>query len=272
MDLPVTAPRFTIGRTLRDTLRISGRCFQLVGAVIVTRFIVGWATASIPLEGEVGTIFWVGAAIQLLVNHLVEALAAAIVVFGTIEALRGHKPSFRDMARGFSYLHLIFMGGLLVGAFEIAATIINVTYPTDSDIVTLGRVGAGFGSLFLTLYWGLYVPAIALEGKGLLQAMHRSYRLMAGHRGTIFLLLLLFELGVFVVLTAGIQLVTRAAIALIAAFDMMQYYDTFWIWPVMVVMLGLISTVNNILLVVIYHHLRIDKEGDYTDTTVQAFD
>jgi hypothetical protein len=272
MDLPVTAPRFTIGRTLRDTLRISGRYFQLVGAVIVTRFIVSWAIVSIPLEGEVGTIFWVSAAIQLLGNHLVEALAAAIVVFGTIEALQGRKPSFRDMVRGFSYLHLIFMGGLLMGVFEIAATIVNVTYPTDSDMVTLGRFGAGFGALFLTLYWGLYVPAIALEGKGPLQAMHRSYRLMEDHRGTIFLLLLILELGVFVVLAAGTQVVTRAGIALIGAFDMMSYYSTSWIGPVMLAMLGLISTVSNILPVVIYHHLRIDKEGDYTDTTVQAFD
>jgi hypothetical protein len=273
MDARVIAHRFTIGRTLKGALWIFRRHIILFGcAVIATRFIVSWTIPYVPLGGDENAILWISAAVQLLSNFLMEALAAAIVVFGTIEALRGRKPSFRDLLRGISYLHLIFAGGLVMGGFQIAATVIIVIYPADSDMVTLGQLAVGLGTLLLFLIWGLYVPAIALEGKGLWQAMHRSYRLTEGRRGTIFLLLLIVHLAIVFLLTIGPQVVIRAVIELTSAFDMMHNYSPAWIGPFIVALLGLISTVTNILPVVIYHHLRIEKEGDDTYIAARVFD
>ena len=191
---------------------------------------------------------------------LIVGQAVLYIIFGytlqasltqaTITYLNDEQPAFGpSLATGIKYfLPLIALGILsLLG-------------------MTLGMVLLIVPGIIVALMWSVVVPALVVEHTGIRDAFGRSRELTRGHRGKIFLLLLMYF-----VLAVGVGLVIRPLLGVsVLAPNVGQMGVAYMVieWLSRVV-LALISSVGA---TAIYYELRLVKEGIGAQQMAAAFD
>ncbi len=191
-----------------------------------------------PQTPQVGPILipiFVGAALQLL--------SYAVIMNGAFQDMRGRKPQIGESLRsGFGRILPIL--GIAI-CYEIG--------------ITVGLILLIVPGLIWAVAWSLAVPVCVLEKLGPIKSLGRSARLTKGHRWKLFGLGLLFFIGSAIV--GGILAVVGSAVGGLIGSVLVRY-----VWQAVYVAFG------SILAAVIYHDLRVAKDGVDTDQIAAVFD
>ena len=178
---------------------------------------------------------------SIVLSIVLSALSQAVILYGAFESMRGGRPdvltSFRHAWRRF----LPVIGVALLTAILAGLAGLLLIFP----------------AFMLTAAWYVATPACVVERIGPWQAMTRSATLTRGHRWKLFGVMIVmaiigaFGSGLIEALAAG----AGAIIGVVAAL----------IWT------ALFGAYGAILVVVIYHDLRVAKEGVDTDQIAAVF-
>jgi len=189
-------------------------------------------------------------ALSALITIIVGALTQAAIIYGTFQDLRGQKASIGDcIARGLSAIVPVIVGSILL-ALGVGVGMLLLIIP----------------GIILALMWWVYVPAIVVEGKGIIGAFGRSRELTRGRRwhllGLLVIVVILSILvGVVVQLVSGIILMSSTDGSGWTLFTILQY-----------AFMSLVTAFNAVLVAVGYYYLRAEKEGIDVNAIARIFD
>jgi hypothetical protein len=197
-----------------------------------------------------------GLVVLIVIAIIFYFVGQAVILYGAFQAMRGRTFLVGEAARR---------------GLSRVLWIIAIAF-----LVTLG-VAIGFlllivPGIILAVRWSVAVPACVVENLGPLAAMRRSAELTRGHRWKIFLVYILFVIITFVVslivgLLAGLVV---GALTVATGTDSVTIAVTGGVF-------GLIGTAlyaayENIVVSMVYHDLRVAKEGVDTDQIAAVFD
>lgn len=249
--MPVAAGEFRVGRVLSRSFEV---LFQDFGKFVLVGIIAVIPLAFLSLSGGVRSYYGVptqtfgglGTGITIAVSLsslLFYAISQAITLFGAFQDMRGRpfhlgEAFARAFSRFFPLLGLVISWGIAIG---------------------LGMVLLIVPGLMLLASFYVSLPACVVEGLGPLQSLSRSAALTKGHRWKVF--------GIYL-LVAAVSLIVGSLIRIIFARVT---------GPVGGILAGLVWNVlfaayNSIVITVMYHDLRVLKEGVGIDRIAAVFD
>jgi hypothetical protein len=275
MSIDVALPRptrFSIGRVLGDSIKI------------FVRNIVGFALAALAIrlllllvpEIEVKTIMagagpsdWFSAMLSIAVGIVVASTTKAIVVFPTMQNLRGQRAAVSDLWRVVPFLPAIVAAGAILGVPSFVSPIVQKLFPGNLVVIGVTGLVVAIGTLIIILMWWIYAPTIAVEKGGVRQGLSRSRYLLNGQRWRVLALLVISSVASIAIvlvaaLLAGLRLADLTSLASIQSLT-----------PVGVVIFiaaALVTAFDGVLITVSYYHLRLEKEGAIAEDLVQVFD
>jgi hypothetical protein len=237
------------------TFRVGGvfsRTFSLFPRTIA-KFIVVSAVASLPTI--VFSFYGAGATANPSVRLIITALAAVIlavllnalsqaaILYGAFQEMRGRPVSLMEsLAKGLTrFLPVIGMSICL--GFGIMIGLILLIVP----------------GIIFWIMWSVAMPACVVERRGPFNSMSRSQELTKGYRWTIFGIFLLVTIAGGIV-QKGLEVLLLAIAGPIAAIVVL------WVWQALFVLF------EAILVIVIYHDLRVAKEGVDVEQIASVFD
>ena len=199
-------------------------------------YLLQQAEATQPEAPGVG--FAVGTALGLLLS----TLGQAVILFGAFQYLRGQPVHFGEaFQRGLSrFLPLIGVAILYMLGVFFASILLVIP------------------GLILMVMWAISVPACVVEGLGPVASLRRSSRLTKGHRWKIFGLVILLMIVNFIA-GAIVSLVLKpvgAYASVVGNLIWIAVWGAFW----------------HCTIVMIYHDLRVAKEGIDTEQIASVFD
>lgn len=179
--------RFEIGRVISHTFGAIGRnlpSFLLLTIVFYTlpQFLIQWGTRAIGLANPLA-MFGIGAG-ALIAGVVFTYVLQAGLVSGTVAYLQGKPASLsKGLSIGFSLFLPLFGLSLMMGLLE-----------------ALGFVALIVPGVMLMIRWCVAVPTLVAErNRGISGAMGRSADLTKGHRWSIFGLMLIFGILIWIV-------------------------------------------------------------------------
>lgn len=272
MAINTGTPRFTIGRTLGDSLKIFGRNFIVFALVALA---IRLLLLAVPQGQAAGVttgasqINWFSAIVSTAVAIVVGSVTKAVLVFPTMQNLRGQKALVSDLWMSVPVLPAVIMAGAIFGLPSFVSLTIQGLFPGDAVVIGLSGFVVGIVALVLVFMWWLYAPTIAIERGGVLQGLRRSNYLLGGQRWRVFGLLVILGVASSVVvlsiaLIGGVGLTNLASLTSIST--------TSPIGIAIFIFSALISAFDGVLITVSYYHLRVEKEGAITEDLVQVFD
>ena len=272
---------FRIGRVLSRSFSIYFRnimpfgllALAILAPTYVYQILVGageFAAPTNPTEywSQLGAEpFVVGIAGFLLGN-----LVTAALVYGTVQDLKGRNVSFGEcFAKGIALIFPV-LGVAIVYLLVLALVAVITVVPgaiviglllaaTESTaIYVLGVVVILTPIIYVMIMLYVTVPVAVIERAGV-GSLKRSAALTKGHRWRLFALLILF-LAVAIALGMLLRLLGLAE----GSANFVGNMVTQW------VMSGLISAFSAVMAAVIYHDLRVAKEGVDTKQIAGVFD
>jgi len=272
MAISTGSPRFTIGRTLGDSLKIFGRNFIVFALVALAIRLLLLAVPQGQAAGAIigaGQINWFSAIVSMAVAIVVASVTKAVMVFPTMQNLRGQKALVSDLWKGVPVFPAIVMAGAILSLPSFVSLAIQGLFPGDASVIGISGFVVGVVALVLILMWWLYAPTIMIERGGVLQGLTRSNRLLRGQRWRVFGLL------------AIIGVVSSAVVIAIALLGGMSFTDlaslasiqsTSPIGIAVFIFSALIGAFEGVLTTVSYYHLRVEKEGAIAEDLIQVFD
>lgn len=264
--------RFTIGRTLGDSLKIFRRNFVafafvgVAGRLLLLLVPGGQAVGAMMSASQVN---WLSAIVSMMAAIVVGSLMTAIVVYPTMRNLRGQRVVFSDFWRGIPFLPAIVVVGGILSLPSFAALIIRGLFPANPIVIGIGALVMGVVSLVLLLMWWLCAPTVAVEQGSVLHALKRSRYLLSGQRWRVFGLLVIMgmvssAMGIAIALLAGLSLTDASTLASLQSMTPAG---------IAVFVLGaLVRTFDGVLVTVSYYYLRVEKDGPIAEDLVQVFD
>jgi hypothetical protein len=272
MAINTGTSRFTIGRTLGDSLKIFGRNFIVFApvalAIRLLLLLVPQGQAAGMMSGA-SQINWFSAIVALAVAIIVTSATKAVMVFPTMQNLRGQKALVSDLWKSVPVLPAVIMAGAIFSLPSFVSLAVQGLFPGEAAAIGLSGFVVGVVALVLVLMWWLYAPTIAVERGGVLHGLRRSNYLLSGQRWRVFGLLVI----VGVATSAGV-----IAIALLGGFSftdlalLVSVPSTSPIGIALFILSAVISAFEGVLTTVSYYHLRVEKEGTITEDLVQVFD
>jgi hypothetical protein len=245
--------RFELGRVISTSISVFFRNlapFAVITALIGVPYILIslWSVSSVgdlQAAAQTGSLppgffgmFAVGAIILLLTN----TLSQAAINYGTFQDLAGHKASFGDcLGRGLAMLPRV------IGAAFLA-----------SLGMALGSLLLIIPGIILLLMWWVFVPAIVVEGAGIMESLSRSRALTSGHRWGI--------LGLLIIVG-----VAQWLVALVVGF-VGSLLGTIGAEILNLVVTLVFTAFASVLSAVGYYYLRAEKEGIVIDDIARVFD
>lgn len=241
-----------VGSVLERTFRIwleNLGPFFLVGLVVNSPVLLG--LAAIALTGS--TMPLAQRLLELLSNILTLILTGA-VTFGVFQSLRGRRAEAREILdQGLSRLGTVWLTGLLAGlgtALGICALVVP--------------------GLILASRWWVAVPVAVIEAPGAANALSRSSELTAGNRWRTFALLLM--LGV---ITVAATLLLGGALAMIEGATVsvgQRELEAPWAQALLQVLILPLSALGAVMPAIVYHDLRVGKEGADIEELLRVFE
>ena len=212
--------------------------------------VVGFSTnVDVGLGVEVGAPPQYSAAdiIVLVLSVILTYVLIGALVYGTVQYLNGRKAGIGELiARGFSRI--------------IPVVIIAILYSIAMGIGLALLIVPG---LFVLVIWSVAVPASVVERPGIFGAFGRSQALTKGYRWPVLGLLLILA-----VILIGFSFITAAA-AGIVVFAM---GDLTLLLVVNYVISAISGALMSVIIAVLYHDLRVAKEGVSTAQIAAVFD
>jgi hypothetical protein len=249
--------QFSIGRVIGDSFGVYARNFVsfsvlalLIGLVDLLFnwfFVASVTTGAVqdPAQMDPTQINWMPIILGGLISIIVGTLTQAAIIYGTFQDLRGQKASIGDcIARGLSAIVPVIVGSILL-----------------SLAVSIGFMLIFVPGLILLVMWWVYVPAIVVEGKGIIGAFGRSRELTRGRRWHIFGILVL----VGIVMIAISWLIGNVVLA-----DPTGGFGAGSI--VLYLFSSLVTAYSAVLAAVGYYYLRAEKEGIDVNEIARIFD
>src|SRR5262249_50639540 len=185
-------------------------------------------------------LFWSGGA--ALLGGILQLVAVAAILFATFQDMRGRPYSIGEsVQRGLRRFFPLIGGGMCAGRG-----------------VMLGFVLLIIPGFLLFTRWYSFAPVCVVEQKGPLGSMKRSAELTKGNRWKLFAIFIITLL--VAALIGGLVswvLLSMSPIVSLAAQGLWQ---------------GVWSQFTNFLSVVIYHDLRVAKEGADIESIASVFD
>jgi hypothetical protein len=269
MEPNAVAQRFSIGRTLKDSVKIFIRNLILFGAIAI---MVRALLLLLPKGPDVSTLLaggaidWWRQLLAIALGIVILSVTRAAVVLGTFRNLRGEKASIADSVQGLRFVPLLLAAGVIINLPAVAATFERILLPQNAVAIGVGGFLSGIITLVFILMWWLYAPAIAIEKAGLFQALSRSRHLLRGRRWHIFGLLCTVGIAASVIawgvaLVAGIRMADLASVGPTTPVGVAIFFAS-----------ALMSAFDSVLVTTVYYYLRIEKEGLITSDLAQVFD
>jgi hypothetical protein len=269
MTIDVALPRvtrFSIGRVLRDTFGIFGRNILLFGgAAIIARLLLLFAPASVVPDPE-GSTDWVAYCVTSGLDIVVWGLSEAAITFATFQCLRGRRANAGDIAHGMRSAVPIVLAGTIYSLPLYAVTVIEVVFAGQDLLAGILTLVAAIVAIALTLMWWVYVPAIAIEGKGVFASLGRSVQLTKGRRWAI--------VGVYVLLIIAVvgPMILIAVVTGWSPASALSASPFTLLGAVGFVFFAISTALYTVLVTVAYFHLRMEKEGAGAEDIVRVFD
>jgi hypothetical protein len=245
--------QFSIGRVFGDSFGVYARNFVSFTAlalviglvslvfqlVILTPMMI--AGTQDPARMNWGLVFF-GSVIPMVVN----AVTQATIIYGTFQDLRGQRAGIGAcIARGLSSIVPVIIGSILL-----------------SLAVGIGFVLIFVPGLILLIMWWVYIPAIVVESKGMIEAFGRSRELTRGRRWHILGIALIVGIVTIVIsLAIGKALQADATGQVSTVGSIIQY-----------AFLSVLTAFNAVLVAVGYYYLRAEKEGTDVNAIASIFD
>ena len=272
MAINTGTPRFTIGRTLGDSFKIFGRnfiVFALVAlAIRLLLLVVPQGQAAGVIAGA-SQINWFSAIASMAIAIVVASVTKAVVVFPTMQNLRGEKALVSDLWKSVPVLPAVVMVGAIFSLPSFVSLTVQGLFPGDAAVIGISGFVVGIVAVVLVLMWWLYAPTIAIERGGVLHGLRRSNYLLGGQRWRVFGLL------VIVGLISGASVIAIALIGGLSFTDLASLASIQSMSPIGIAVFifsALVSAFDGVLVTVSYYHLRVEKEGAIAEDLVQVFD
>jgi hypothetical protein len=199
-------------------------------------------TASTPsAAANPSAVLWkVGIAFPLAL--ILNTIGEAVIVYGAFQDLRGHPVRLNDaLMKGLARFFPI-IGLAIVSSIGIAVGMLLLIVP----------------GIILAIMWSVALPVCVLEQLGPISSLGRSSDLTKGHRWKI--------LGVIILLVIGNVLGAFLLGLLLAPVGFMVTVIGSLVWT------ALWTAYYNSVLVMIYHDLRVSKEGVDVEQIAAVFD
>jgi uncharacterized membrane protein len=192
--------------------------------------------------------------VAFIIGMILNTIGQAVILYGAFQVMRGRVMMLGEAARrGLSRFWSIIGLAILATLGIIVGTLLFIV-----------------PGIMLAIRWSVALPACVVENMGPLAAMRRSAQLTKGHRWKIF--------GVFILILIIVVIVAMVVFGVVAAVVGAITLATEGIAAVVLAgLLGLIGAAIytaylNIVLVMLYHDLRVAKEGVDTDQIAAVFD
>lgn len=256
-SLPVasTPQRLDIGRVLERGFSITFKhLFRFAGvALIVTSASFAYSLAFNAVGVETpGVAQLAGVLVQLFLT----TLAAAAMVYGTVQELNGKPVRFGACLR-----HGL---AVLFPAFGVALLFTIMFY--------VGLIAFFLPALVVATFWWVAIPAAVLERRGVFASFGRSIRLTKGNRWRVFAIIVVTAIFMFVVFLVLIILISGTASSGFMALSgapvgaVIVFAILFWL-------VGTYFTIFvSVLMTASYHDLRIANEGGSAEDIAAVFD
>ncbi|HEY4922174.1 MAG TPA: hypothetical protein VII40_18880 [Xanthobacteraceae bacterium] len=240
-----------------------GSLFAVFRIAPVSSRMVPTAPGMVPASPWIIFVVSIGTLIVLLCLHM---LGLGVLLMGAFQRLRGEPLRIgaalqRALAR---LLPLVAVGILvtlaMLGVFLACIAVLWVLGLVLGGLAAVLMLGMFVPLFILWVMWSVVVPACLVEGLGPIESMARSADLTRGYRWKITGIMLLFML-----------IASAAGIIVIILLALMRFN------PVLVLILevaaGVVLTAYfDCALIMIYHDLRVAKEGVDTSQIASVFD
>ena len=247
-DNPVSTPSLSMGGVIRRTFAVLAAnllpflviAFVLTLPMLLYNFLTGGGAAVDPVAP--GASYFIG----LLLSMVITYASMGAVVYGTVAHLRGQPSSLGIcITRGLSVVITVVLVGIVV-----------------TLLLTLGMIALVIPGLMVLAITAVAVPAAVVERPGIWGSVKRSAELTKGNRWRVFGLLMIFYLGI----TAIGWGLTFAGLPLMAPDGTALAMILLYLWG------GVTTALFGVFGAVLYHDLRIAKEGVNTEQIAAVFD
>ena len=255
---------FQIGRALSTSFSIWGRefiPFNLLALVVFSPLIAFTAWATLTPNDFVWTLAY--RAIDFAAPNLLGYVVTATVVYGVFQELRGRRTTIGDcFSNGLARLIPVIVVGVLVAICTALAglpMLLAVALADNAPVIALPlMLGSFVAIIYVSCALWVAIPACVVEQPGVLASLSRSWELTRGNRGSIFLLSLLFGVAGAVI---GVGIGFVAAVAFPSATGL-----------VALLAVVMVSSLEAVLVAVVYHDIRVATEGIDTEELASIFD
>lgn len=188
-----------------------------------------------------------GEIVITVISFILTYILIGALVYGTVQHLGGQKPSLGAiLSRGMS----------TIGPVVVIALLLSL-------VVGIGFVLLIIPGIFLTVVYSVVIPAAVVERPGITGAFSRSWDLTKGYRWSVLGLLLIM---VVILIVLSLAVGTAGGIV---AFSMGDF-------TLLIILNYLLSAFSGalmaVMIAVLYHDLRVAKEGVSTAQIAAVFD
>jgi len=199
------------------------------------------------LESGVPSTDPTGEIVGGLVSFILTYILVGALVYGTVQHLGGERSTLGQIiSRGMSTIGPVIVVALLL-----------------SLVIALGFILLIVPGVFLTVAYAVVIPAAVVERPGIIGAFKRSWELTKGYRWRVFgiLLILLVIMFVFAFVVGAIGGFTAFTTESFTILILVNYLIS-----------AITGTVMSVMIAVIYHDLRVAKEGVSASQLAAVFD
>jgi hypothetical protein len=183
----------------------------------------------------------------LLLSMVLTYVLVGALVFGTVTYLNGSKAGMGEIAgRGFARI--------------VPVVVIAILFTIG---LTVGFALVIIPGVFLLVAWAVVIPAAVVERSGIFGAFSRSWHLTKGYRWPV--------LGVLLILLV-ILIGLKMLIAVFAGIVVLATDSLFLVIVTNYVISAISGALMSVAVAVLYHDLRVAKEGVSTAQIAAVFD
>jgi hypothetical protein len=231
--------RFSVSLALTRAIELLTKNFftiYVISALATLPYtLYSWFTAAEPASG---TAFLAG-----MLNVVLVSLSEAMIVYATFQALRGRGIDPRaSIARGLQRFGAVFVASILIGVVTLLGFLLLIV-----------------PGLIVMVVFYVAIPACVVEQLGPSASLSRSSQLTSGYRWQIFG-------AAFAVLIAQIVVESIIAAMLHRPETLVAFEVVTFLWT------ALGSAYQAVLVTLIYHDLRVAKEGIDIEQLASVFD
>ncbi len=215
-------------------------CFLMLLPMPVLNLLTGGGMATPPAAVGLGYV------IAILVNMVLTYAAMGAVVYGTVAYLRGGPAALGEcLSRGFGVVVPVLLVAILITIMGAIGMMLLIIPGIIVFVITAAAV-----------------PAVVVERPGIWGSIKRSAELTKGNRWRVFALLVIF----YVVMMGIAWILGLAGLPILVPDGSVFAIVVLYVWS------GITTTFFAVFGAVIYHDLRVAKEGVSSHQIAAVFD